>query len=253
MNCGIFIVARLGSQRLQAKHLQIAAGQPILLHLVQRLRHTFAGHLAAGRAQVLIATSDEPANRTFEEVVGKDASVFYGANNNIPLRELQAAEAGGFTEIVSVDGDDILCSPTGVLAVAEALASGSDYVQTSGLPFGMNSFGYTRRFLKESLIQHQVGTLETGWGRIFQGTVPRTIPFAHLPQDERLRFTLDYADDLAFFRAVLEALGPSATSASDADIIQLVIDQKLFLRNAALAEEYWTNFRKQVENEKKRS
>ncbi len=250
MNCGVFIVARLGSQRLQAKHLQPAAGAPILLHLVRRLRQAFASHLAAGRARVVIATSDEPANRTFEEIVGPEASVFYGSIHNIPLRQLQAAEAGGFTEIVSVDGDDILCSPAGVLAVAEKLAAGADYVQTSSLPFGMNSFGYTRRFLAEAMARHQAGTLETGWGRIFQGRTPVTISYDHLPQDERLRFTLDYADDLEFFRAVLEALGPRIATASDSDVIRLVLDQKLFLRNAALAEEYWTNFRRQVEKER---
>ena len=250
MNCGLFIVARLGSQRLQAKHLQPAAGAPVLLHLVRRLRHTFAAHLAAGRARIVIVTSDEPVNRTLAEVAGAEASVFYGSIHNIPLRQLQAAEAGGFTEIVSVDGDDILCSPAGVLAVAEKLAGGADYAQTSGLPFGMNSFGYTRRFLAEALARHRTDTLETGWGRIFQGQTPATISFAHLPQDERLRFTLDYADDLEFFRSVLEALGPRAGAAADADIIRLVLDQKLFLRNAALAEEYWTNFRRQVEKEK---
>lgn len=250
MNCGLFIVARLGSQRLQAKHLQPAAGAPVLLHLIRRLRHAFAAHLADGRARVVIVTSDEPGNRAFEEVAGAEASVFYGSIHNIPLRQLEAAEAGGYTEIVSVDGDDILCSPAGVLAVAEKLAAGTDYVQTSGLPFGMNSFGYTRRFLAEAMARHRQGTLETGWGRIFQGQTPATISYAHLPQDERLRFTLDYAADLEFFRGVLDALGPRAASATDADIIRLVLDQKLHLRNAALAEEYWANFRRQVEKEK---
>ncbi|MEI8088780.1 MAG: hypothetical protein WCG63_04210 [Opitutaceae bacterium] len=251
MNCGIFIVARLGSQRLQAKHLQPAASVPVLLHLIRRLRHTFSAQLADGRARIVIATSDEPANRTFEEVVGTEASVFYGSIHNIPLRQLQAAEAVGCSEIVSVDGDDILCSPTGVLAVAEKLAGGASYAQTSGLPFGINSFGYTRRFLTEAMAGHQQGTLETGWGRIFQGKAPATISYAHMPQDERLRFTLDYPADLEFFRALLEALGPQAPAATDEEIVRLVLDRQFYLHNGALAEEYWANFRRQLEIEKK--
>lgn len=250
MNCGLFIVARLGSQRLPAKHLQPAAGAPVLLHLIRRLRHAFATHLLDGRARVVIVTSDEPANRALEEVAGAEASVFYGSIQNIPLRQLEAAEAGGYTEIVSIDGDDILCSPAGVLAVAEKLAAGADYAQTNGLPFGMNSFGYTRRFLAKAMTRHRSGTLETGWGRIFQGNTPAVVSYAHLPQDERLRFTLDYAPDLEFFRAILDVLGPRAATATDADIIRLVLDQKLYLHNAALAEEYWANFRRQVEKEK---
>jgi len=250
MNCAILIVARLGSQRLRAKHLQPVGDTPILLHLVRRIRHAFGGLLAAGEARVVIATSDEPENRLLEQVVGTEAGVFYGSISNIPLREKQAADHFGCEQIVSVDGDDILCSPAGMLAVARRLAAGpEEYVQTAGLPFGMNSFGYTRRFLTGALAGHTEATLETGWGRIFTGTTPGLIAYPDLPQDQRLRFTLDYPDDLTFFRAVLAALGPRAAGASDREIIDLVLQQRLYALNAALAEEYWANFRRQVKKE----
>lgn len=250
MNCGIFIVARLGSQRLRAKHLQLAAGQPVLLHLIRRIRHAFAASIARGEVRIVVTTSDEPDNRVLTDIVAGQAEVFFGSIQNIPLRQCQAAQAGGFTEIVSVDGDDILCSPAGMLAVAERLAAGATYVQTSGLPFGMNSFGYSARFLAEAVAPNQGGTLETGWGRIFASHPPETIPFHDLPADERLRFTLDYPADLQLFQAVIEALGPNVASATDAEIVQLVLTHGFHRHNAALAEEYWANFRRQVEKEK---
>jgi len=250
MKCGLFIVARLGSQRLQAKHLQPVAGVPALLQLIRRIRHAFSAHIEDGRARIVVVTSDEPANRALAEAVDREASVFYGAIHNIPLRQLQAAETGDFAEIVSIDGEDVLCSPAGMLAVAGRLAGGADFVQTSALPFGMNSFGYTRGFLQQAMKRRTSDVLETGWGRIFAGQLPATISYAHLPQDERLRFTLDYADDLAFFRAVFEALGTRAASATDQEIIQLVLDRRLYALNAAIAREYWANFRREVEKEK---
>ena len=250
MNCGIFIVARLGSQRLRAKHLQLAAGQPVLLHLIRRIRHAFAAPLAAGKARVVITTSDEQENRVLNEIVGNEAEVFFGSVRNIPLRQWQAAQAGNFSEIVSVDGDDILCSTAGMLAVAEKLSAGGAYVQTTGLPFGMNSFGYSSEFLGNAVATSQSDTLETGWGRIFQARKPETIVFSRIPVDERLRFTLDYPADLKLFQAVFESLGPAASSATDEEIVRLVFDRELYHHNSSLAEEYWTNFRNQVEKEK---
>jgi spore coat polysaccharide biosynthesis protein SpsF (cytidylyltransferase family) len=135
-------------------------------------------------------------------------------------------------------------------AVAEKLAMGCDYAQTSALPFGMNSFGYARRFLAEAVSPHTGSVLETGWGRIFAHRKPATVSYDNLPQDDRLRFTLDYPDDLRFFRALIEALGTSVESASDSEVIQLVLDRHLYDLNAALAQEYWANFRRQVEGEK---
>ncbi len=249
MNCGIFIVARLGSQRLRAKHLQLADGQPVLMHLIRRIRHALAVRIAAGEARLVVTTSDEPDNRVLTEVVAGEAEVFFGSIQNIPLRQWQAAQAGGFTEIVSVDGDDILCSPAGILAVAERLAEGANYVQTRGLPFGMNSFGYSTRYLAEAVRANQGGTLETGWGRIFATRPPETISFRGLPHDERLRFTLDYPADLRLFQAVIEELGSRVASANDAEIVQLVLERDFCRHNAALAEEYWANFRRQVEKE----
>lgn len=250
MNCGIFIVARLGSQRLRAKHLQLAAGSPVLLHLIRRVRHAFAGPIKVRQAKVVVVTSDEADNRALIDVVGSEAEVFFGSIHNIPLRQWQAAQAGAFNEVISVDGDDILCSPEGMVAVAEKLSEGAVYAQTAGLPFGMNSFGYSSAFLGEAVGPNQGNTLETGWGRIFSSRKPETIAYQHLPSDERLRFTLDYPADLKLFQAIFEALGSRAATAKDEEIVRLVLDREIYRHNASLAEEYWANFRRQVEKEK---
>ncbi|MGD0410316.1 MAG: hypothetical protein ABSC18_01320 [Verrucomicrobiota bacterium] len=243
MKTGILILARCGSTRLPQKHLQAVGGQPIISYLLRRIDQHFRMEIEAASLRVVVATGDEPQNRAFEDVVAGLAQVFYGSSRNIPLRQLQAAEAMDLDCIISVDGDDILCSPTAMGAVHEALHDGIHYAKTAGLPLGMNAFGYTRAFLKSSLQKAPRGVLETGWGRIFDEATAKTIEFNQHPGDRRLRFTLDYPEDLEFFRGVLAALGGSYLTCSDETIIRLVLDQQLFC-NANVVDKYWENFHK---------
>ena len=167
MKTGIFITARLGSTRLEKKHLLTVNNHPILFFLIKRIKEEFREQLISGEIKIIIVTSDEPENREFENFQKDGATVFYGSINNIPLRHLQAATAHSLDSIISVDGDDILCSVKGMRTVYEALMQGAKYAKTSNFPFGMNSSGYSKDFLESSLNGHFGDILETGWGRIF--------------------------------------------------------------------------------------
>jgi spore coat polysaccharide biosynthesis protein SpsF (cytidylyltransferase family) len=238
MSTAIFVTARLGSSRLPRKHL-LPAGERVMVEvLIDRIRYAFDKRL-----RLVIATSDEQENREFERFAPKGVTVFYGPINNIPLRHLEAARALDVACIVSVDGDDVLCSPTAMAAIRDALESGSRYATTVGLPLGMNSFGYRTDFLEESLRGWADKILETGWGRVFEKTAPRSIDM-RLRRDapDTLRFTLDYPEDLAFFQAVTEKLGSRLLSARDEEIVDCVLEHQLFKLTDPVAERYWKDF-----------
>ncbi|MBI5885825.1 MAG: hypothetical protein HZB85_04495 [Deltaproteobacteria bacterium] len=251
MKTGILITARLGSTRLGRKHLLPVNGVPVITYLAGRLIREFEVEIRSGLVVPVIATSDEPENRAFETLATGGLSVFYGSLNNIPLRHLQAAKALSFDNIVAVDGDDILCSVEGMRAVYEALKNKAQYVSTIGLPFGMNSFGYARRFLEASLDGRGGDILETGWGRIFDAAVLKTIAMPLVADDPALRFTLDYDDDYMFFKAVIEALAERVYEATVVEIVECVRRGGLTRLNARVSEEYWANFRKNVDKEDK--
>jgi len=242
MKTGFLICARLGSSRLPRKHLLPAAGTPFILHLVRRINQQFAAERAAGHAVVALIASDEPENRDFISALHGEAEVFFGAVDNIPLRQLQAARHFGVDAIMSIDGDDVLCSVEGMRAVHTALASGAVYAKTDGLPLGLNVSGYYRTFLEAALKGCDQKTLETGWTRIFAATKPAIISCAEPAADDRLRFTLDYEADARFFAAVIERLGVRSLVASDQEIVDLVWREDLCSLNAGLAAEYWSNF-----------
>jgi hypothetical protein len=142
-----------------------------------------------------------------------------------------------------VDGDDILCSVRGMRRVYQRLALGASYVRTSELPFGMNSMGYSTRYLERSLNGHSEQALETGWGWIFSEEADVEAMQCAGHDDARLRFTLDYSADFDFFVATFRALGDAVYRASDETIVTTVLGNGIFKLNQSVAEEYWRNFR----------
>jgi spore coat polysaccharide biosynthesis protein SpsF len=254
MKTGILITARLGSTRLEKKHLLPVNNKPLIYYLIERIRREFGKEIRDNGVQIVIATSDEQENRQFGDFSESGVTVFYGSINNIPFRHSQAAAELTLDAIVSIDGDDILCSPKGMREVYRALCSGAQYVKTSNLPFGMNLMGYTASFLASAINNHTNDILETGWGRIFDESqlVEIVIPFPI--QNNVLRFTLDYKEDYLFFKAVIEKCGDGINQMTDEEIVNIVLKEKYFRINEPIAMKYWENFHRlqkmEMENEK---
>lgn len=248
MKYGIFITARLGSTRLPDKHLKSVRGKPSMQYLLERIYNTFVQEGHAESVKIIITTSAEEMNTAFRQFESL-AKVFFGDIKNIPLRHFQAALTHNIDSIIAVDGDDILCSPQAMLKVRNQLERGCDYVTTKGLPFGLNAFGYSVNFLAEALQRNKEEVLETGWGRIFDYTEPEVIRFPGMEEHkDSLRFTLDYDEDLQFFREIIETAGAEIKSMSDQDLIDLVLEEKIYKYNQFRIEEYWQNFHSQKED-----
>ena len=249
---GILLTARLGSTRLRRKHLLEINNKPILKTLIERIKNEFANEIKLGRVKIIIATSDEIENRDFQIFFEKTCDVFYGSKENIPLRHLEAARKYELDAIVSIDGDDILCSTEAMQSVYKRLALGKNFVKTQGLPLGMNVMGYSTEFLKASLKKHECDTLETGWGRIFNQTDLEIIDIHLVEENNRLRFTLDYETDYQFFKQVIVDLADVIYYCSTKSIIEHVLKHRLYEITDTVNEEYWMNFNTQVQEEKKK-
>jgi spore coat polysaccharide biosynthesis protein SpsF (cytidylyltransferase family) len=247
---GIFVTARLGSTRLPQKHLIGVHKRTFIEWLVGRYVYGFREEISRGEVKVVIVTSTERGNEKFRELfAGENVSVFFGDNDNIPLRHLQCALNLEISHIVSIDGDDILCSVEGAELVREQLLKGAAMVKTDGLPLGMNVMGYSTEFLRESLSQVTSKVLETGWGRIFDASKIKSIDLNRLPDSDTLRMTLDYDVDAEFFKTVISGIGDRILQISDEELVNYIVEHKLYLLNKEVNEEYWANFRKQQQKE----
>lgn len=248
MKTGILITARLGSSRLKRKHLLEILGRPIIYYLIERIRHEFEMEIKNQEIDIFICTSDEEENRAFEPLL--NTTTFYGAVNNIPYRHLQNAYRHSLDYILAIDGDDILCSIQGMRAVYTSLINGdADYVETTGLPLGMNSVGYSTGFLQQCIDNNPHDILETGWGRIFDKRSLLKLPFKEFYNNEKLRFTLDYEVDFQLFERIISLLGSKFIKANDDEIIALTITNELYKLNESISEEYWRNFSNAIRKE----
>ncbi|KIC63415.1 cytidylyltransferase domain-containing protein [Chryseobacterium taiwanense] len=245
---GVFITARLGSSRLSEKHLIEVNGKPFIKWLVQRFLIAFKANIERNDLKIFITTSTKIENKKFESIFDKsEAEVYYGSDENIPLRHLKCAIDNDIDYIISIDGDDILCSTEASKIVLDKLLSGSKMVQTLGLPLGMNSTGYSKEFLEESLLGNEFNKLETGWGKIFDKSHIEVIQLKDEKSTENIRMTLDYEPDAVFFKKVISSI--DVLDVSDDALIGSIITNNWNQINDHLDDIYWSNFNKQKQEE----
>jgi spore coat polysaccharide biosynthesis protein SpsF (cytidylyltransferase family) len=248
----LLITARMGSSRLSKKHLLLANGKPLLYWLIKRFEHEFSNEIDQKQICLVIATSEKPENKQFSEVTeGTSCIVIQGSDNNIPLRHLQCAKQVNATHVISIDGDDILCSTHAARVLYEQMnkVNTHDFFSVTGLPLGMNLSGYTVSYLEKSLNNQNDKKLETGWGRIFKNPDTWTTSLGNYDIMGDLRFTLDYEEDAKFFCEVINQLKEKTISVSDINLIKFVEEKKLYKLNCSLKETYWNNYNSEKQQE----
>lgn len=256
MTTGIFITARLGSSRLPGKHLLRAGEKTFLDWMILRFKNEFKTELDAQKVRIVIVTGNPRDNSAFEDHFLDDAhvSVFYGSDHNIPERHLACAEKFGFTYVMSVDGDDILCSTYAARCVFSLLNKycKADYITQSGLPIGMNLSAYKRDFLVSRKDLFLNNHFETGWNRIFDTSIKHEIVIgSHSVFDKKYRLTLDYSEDAAFFKQTIEAAGEEIVTMDDESLLQIIDANNLQTINNGLYDVYWENYNSLKDDENK--
>lgn len=245
---GVFITARLGSTRLSEKHLIEVNSKPYIKWLVERFSIAFKENIDKKELKIFITTSEKPENKKFELIFDKEElGVYFGSDENIPLRHLECAIENGIDYIISIDGDDILSSTEATKLVIAKLLNGSKMVQTTGLPLGMNITGYSRDFIKKSLLGIENKKLETGWGKIFDKNEIDIIELRNYENIRKIRMTLDYEADADFFKKVISNI--DVINVSDYYLIKNIILNNWDQINIHLDDIYWSNFNKQKQEE----
>jgi len=125
----VAIPARFASTRLPGKPLRLLAGEPMILHVARRA-------LAAGAAEVVIATDDERIATALE---GQPVTVCRTRADHASGsdRLAECAERLGWTDeciVVNLQGDEPLAPPSGIRAVADALAASGAPMATLATP-----------------------------------------------------------------------------------------------------------------------
>ena len=219
------IEARMTSSRLPGKVLLPALGEPMLFHLVRRLR------AVTSIDEIVIATtvndSDQPI---IDFAFANEIPVYRGSEGNVLERVVGAAEMLNAQLIVEITGDCPIIDPTVVDKTVQLfLDSKVDYVSNTlirSFPDGMDTQVYSLENLKKSAAL-TLDPLDLEHVSRFMWQHPDLFSQLNMlaPSDlfwPELGLTLDEVDDYRLLKKIIEVLGPQNILFGCADVIALL-------------------------------
>jgi spore coat polysaccharide biosynthesis protein SpsF len=219
------IQARMGSTRLPGKVLKPIAGQPLLWHIVHRLKNC---HLLE---DIAVATSVNPADEAIVQWCNASCvTVVRGPEDDVLARYARAAEKLDADIVVQVSSDAPFIDAGFVdHLVATLIEQDGDYVLLEeGAACAHDGVEvFSRRALDRLMMDaaHDPAAKEhvTGYFRLHPDFVKivRAAPYPPLSK-KSAPLTIDTPDDLAFAEALHARLAAKAGEASLADLLLLL-------------------------------
>ncbi len=241
------IQARRGSSRLPDKVSLDLCGQPLLVRQVERVR------LASRAGRVAVITTTDPADDALADLCQQHGiDVFRGNALDLLDRHYQAALHFGETEaVVKIPSDCPLIDPAVIDKVFKVYDDNKgqyDFVSNlhpATYPDGNDVEIMTFAAL-ETAWREATRPLEREHTTPFFWENPERFRLANVTWETGLdysmshRFTIDYAADYEFIKAVYEALYPANPAFSLADILTLLKQRPdIYALNADLAGVNW--------------
>ena len=224
----IFVQARMSSTRLPGKVLKWVQDKPILFHQLDRIK------LTKWPCQIVVITSDQPEDDSLSEICELEGyQVFRGSLNDLLDRHYLAAIHFKAKHIVKIPSDCPLIDPAiidRVLGFYLFNRGKYDYVSNlhpqsypDGNDVEVMSFEALEIAWKEANKplerEHTTPFFWENAGRFKIGNVKWE---TGLRYDMSHRFTLDYAEDLAFIETIYNRLYPVNPQFSLKDILDLL-------------------------------
>jgi spore coat polysaccharide biosynthesis protein SpsF len=193
---------------------------------------------------VVVATSDEAADDAVAALAEREGfACFRGSLDDVLDRFYRAAAAARPEHVVRLTADCPLIDPSVIDRVAAAhLAGGHDYTSnTLRRTFAHGEDTEVMRFAAlERAWREATSAYEREHVTPYLYRHPELFDLGSVEADEdhsQLRWTVDYPEDLAFVRAVYEALYPVGSGFSTADVVELLARRpELTAINAAVGE-----------------
>ena len=203
------IQARTGSTRLPGKVLLPLLDEPVLVHVVRRVRR------ARTLDAVVVATTVAPGDDPIAELGRREGwPVTRGSEMDLLDRYLEAARAHAATHVVRITSDCPLIDP-GVIddVVTELMTSGADYVSNSleprTFPRGLDTEAMTLEALERAGHEDaDPASREHATPYIYRHPEQFRLGAVRLPEDLAWhRWTLDTPEDYELIRRLYDALG----------------------------------------------
>jgi spore coat polysaccharide biosynthesis protein SpsF len=221
----VIVQARMGSSRLPGKVMKMLGGRTVLHHVLDRCR------AIPGADVVVCAVPDEAASAPLEAVaVECRAEVFRGSESDVLDRYLGAARSVDANIVMRITSDCPLIDPQicGEVLVMRRQEN-ADYAANNmprSFPLGLDAEAFTMAALEEAGVKAAEPYDRehvTPWLRRAEHMKRVNLACGNAAL-ARHRWTLDYPEDLAFFRAVFAAL-PAGSPGHMADVLAVLAAQ----------------------------
>jgi len=241
----IFVTARISSSRLPRKMLTEIEGRPALWYVLERMKTPNLPEM-----RVVCTSTNLTDTQLADYAESQGWQVFRGDEEDVLQRYLQAATHFGVDFFVNIDGDDLFCDPEYVDKIIERYRqTNASYIHCQGLPFGGAPSGVKVEALREVCARKEE-TKTQGWGKYFLKS--GFFKTEEIQADEDVcrplyRMTLDYPEDLEFFRAVVGALDPEHKGRlSMREVVQFLDSHPgVAAISEKVTEEYWERFNRE--------
>jgi spore coat polysaccharide biosynthesis protein SpsF len=199
----IFITVRTSSTRLPQKCLLPFGEARTIEFLIRRLKRSKLAE------EIILCTTENNEDDVLCEIATKEGiQLFRGSERDKLSRWAGAARQFGVDFFVTADGDDLFCEAELIdLCFKQYDETGADFIEQEGLICGCFTYGLKASALyKVCEIKNSEDT-EMMWVYFKDTGLFRCETLRNAPepfQRPEIRMTLDYEDDLRFFKACAE-------------------------------------------------
>lgn len=210
MNIVAIIQARMRSSRLPAKVMMEIAGEPMLAHVINRVRR------ASMPSKVIVATSTRSEDDVIQDLCNsRGVPIFRGSELDVLDRYYQASREYAADVVIRITSDCPLIEPEVLDRVVNAfLAARPDYASNTivrsyprGLDVEVVGIASLMRAWSEAAKAHQRAHVTPYFYE--NPTLFQCLNVADEFEHSVHRWTVDTSEDLAFVRAIYARLGPT--------------------------------------------
>lgn len=204
MKTGFLITARMKSTRLPLKLTTKLNGREVIRHMLDRLK------LSDALSNIIICTSPNPQDKVLQDIANEEGvDCFLGNEEDVLLRLYEAAKKFQLDYVLNITADcPLVAYEYFPQIIGEYKNTKADLIRSFGLPHGLFSYGMDIGALRKICdIKDSVKT--EIWGGYFTDTNLFKVLDLEIPERHRrdYRLTLDYPEDLEFFKRLYGYFG----------------------------------------------
>jgi len=246
MSKAIFITVRTGSTRLPKKCLLRIKGKRTIKYLVERVKKSKLKDI------IVLCTSTLKEDDILCEIAIQQGIEYHrGSVKDKLMRWLGATEKFKVNFFITADGDDLFCEPELIdLAFKQYEKSRADFIEGVNIPTGAFSYGIKTEALKKVCEIKGTNDTEMMWTyfkdtNLFRCEELRNIPLFY--KRPEIRMTLDYPEDLQFFKRIINDLSKRKKYFNLKDIISYLDEHPEVIKiNQHMQEIFLANQRKKA-------